>query len=116
MWNCHFVRLIRGPEVGGQNAQKNFLLLYLNHQPNFAVFPHRDFLDLDTQLKPMLLTFEFFLLLLRAYLSFPIILNTIIFIQLVSRQCRLNFYFSLHTWLFEHTLFRKDRENFQLEK
>lgn len=102
LWNCHFVWLIRGPEVGGHNAQKNFFFVcYVsNRQPNFFPFPHRDFLHLDTLVKPLLSTFEFLLVFLRVFLSIPIILNTIIFIQLVSRQHRLNSFF-LGTWLLE---------------
>lgn len=40
MWNCHFVRLIRSLEVGGHNAQKNFLLsLHLKPPAKVYSFP-----------------------------------------------------------------------------
>lgn len=80
---------------------KRFLFCYISsHQPDFILFPWRDFLDLDTLFQPLLLTFQFLLVFLRVFLSLPMILNTIILIQISFQAAQIKLFFpeNLITW------------------
>lgn len=57
--NCHIVRLIRGPEGGGQNTHRNGRPCISNHPTNCVLFPYRTWLDSGTGLKSLLLTRDF---------------------------------------------------------